>query len=69
MTPFQYLNNIRMNAAEKFLQNSDMSIQEIAIITGYQSIHYFSRSFKQKYGVSPIQWRNEHNKDKQLRRP
>jgi len=68
MTPFQYLNNIRMNAAEKFLQNSDMSIQEIAIITGYQSIHYFSRSFKQKYGVSPNHWRNEHNKDKQLRR-
>jgi len=52
-TPFQYLNELRMSAATSYLQNSDLSIQEISKASGYSSIHYFSRAFKQKFGVSP----------------
>ncbi|MBP1988454.1 helix-turn-helix transcriptional regulator [Paenibacillus eucommiae] len=59
-TPFQYLNRLRMNAAISYLANSSLSIQEIAFTIGYQSIHYFSRLFKQTYGTSPAQWRIEH---------
>jgi len=57
MTPFQYLNTLRMNAAISYLKESSLSIQEIAFKSGYGSIHYFSRIFKQKYGVSPSAWR------------
>lgn len=60
MTPFQYLTNIRMNAAVSHLQNSDLSIQDIVKLTGFQSIHYFSRAFKNTYGISPSQWRQKH---------
>ncbi|MFD0713341.1 AraC family transcriptional regulator [Paenibacillus sp. GCM10027626] len=60
MTPFQYLNNLRMNAAISHLKMSDLSIQEIVKLTGYQSIHYFSRVFKNSYGVSPSQWRQQY---------
>ncbi|MBP1988457.1 AraC family transcriptional regulator [Paenibacillus eucommiae] len=59
-TPFQYLNRLRMNAAISYLANTNMSVQEIAFTIGYQSIHYFSRLFKQTYGKSPVQWRIEH---------
>ncbi len=57
MTPFQYLNSLRMNAALSHLSCTDLSIQDIVKLTGYQSIHYFSRVFKNTYGVSPSQWR------------
>jgi len=62
VSPLQYLNNLRMGAAEKYLLESNMSIQDIADITGFQTIHYFSRLFKQKYGKSPANWRMEHKK-------
>ncbi|RED65280.1 AraC family transcriptional regulator [Cohnella phaseoli] len=60
MTPFQYLNNLRMNAAISHLENSELSVQDIVKLTGYQSIHYFSRVFKNTYGVSPTIWRQNH---------
>lgn len=61
ITPFQYLNHLRMEAAVSYLLNTAFNIQEIAQLTGYNTIHYFSRHFKQKYGVSPTQFRIEHN--------
>ncbi|MDG0814704.1 AraC family transcriptional regulator [Cohnella rhizosphaerae] len=62
VSPLQFLNNLRMSAAEKHLLESMMSVQDIAHATGFQSIHYFSRLFKQKFGKSPAHWRSEHKK-------
>jgi YesN/AraC family two-component response regulator len=59
MTPFQYLNTLRMNAAVSYLKESNLTIQEISILSGYGSIHYFSRLFKKKYGISPSIWREQ----------
>ncbi|QGQ99064.1 AraC family transcriptional regulator [Paenibacillus psychroresistens] len=59
MTPFQYLNTLRMNAAVSYLQESKLTIQEISSLSGYGSIHYFSRLFKKKYGISPSLWREK----------
>lgn len=59
ITPFQYLEQLRMDAAVSYLLNTSFTIQHITQLTGYNSIHYFSRHFKQKYGVSPSQWRME----------
>ena len=30
-----------------------MSVTEVSKLLGYQSIHAFSRAFKQQYGISP----------------
>jgi len=59
-TPFQFLNRLRMKAAISYLANSSLTVEEISFTIGYQSIHYFSRLFKQTYGKSPSQWRIEH---------
>jgi AraC-like DNA-binding protein len=39
------------------LASSDLSIKEIAYEMGFQSIHYFSRIFKKKTGMSPSEIR------------
>jgi AraC-like DNA-binding protein len=64
MTPIQYLHQLRMNAALSYLGTTGMSIQAVAEACGYPSIHYFSRLFKQTFGISPSEWKKTNLKDK-----
>lgn len=54
-----YLNNLRINMASKILLDKDKSctINEIAEMVGYSSQHYFSRTFKNYTGISPMQYK------------
>ncbi|QHT59858.1 helix-turn-helix transcriptional regulator [Paenibacillus lycopersici] len=58
-TPFGYLNELRLNAASEYLLHSRMSVQQISQACGFQSIHYFSRTFKQRFGAAPSEWRRD----------
>ena len=54
-----YLYNNRLEKSVRLLASEDKSITEISELLGYSSIHSFSRSFKQKYGVSPENYRKQ----------
>jgi two-component system response regulator YesN len=41
------------------LKNTSKSIKEITAETGYNDQNYFSRLFKNKFGVSPTEFRNQ----------
>ncbi|MDG0790181.1 AraC family transcriptional regulator [Cohnella ginsengisoli] len=58
-TPIQYLQELRLNAAICYLETTDLPIQEIAEMTGFSNLHYFSRLFKAKLGDSPSAWRKK----------
>jgi YesN/AraC family two-component response regulator len=47
----------RMVAALTLLKNTNQTIEEIALKLGYQHACYFSRQFRQYYGLSPANWR------------
>jgi AraC-like DNA-binding protein/ABC-type Fe3+-hydroxamate transport system substrate-binding protein len=53
-----YVYHWRMNAAKKDIQYSSTSLREIARRNGYPNEHYFSRRFKQLFGVSPKQYQS-----------
>lgn len=57
MSPMKYVNNVRLEKAEKLLVSSNASVRDIAEKTGFNSIHYFSRKFKQRYGAAPSEYR------------
>lgn len=57
MSPLEYRNEIRLLNAKSFLQNSSLSVKEIAFKTGFSDPYYFSRFFKEKTGVSPMKYR------------
>ena len=59
MTPYEYLNQRRINTAKQLLQNSTLSIEEIASQTGFPDHNYFSKYFKKKVGVSPSKYRKQ----------
>ena len=48
-----YVNNQRLEQAGILINGGEMSIAEIANAVGYSNGGYFSRKFKQKYGVTP----------------
>lgn len=59
-TPNEYLNNIRLSKATSLLIiEQGMSIADIAYALGFNSANYFSRKFKDKFGMSPVQYRQE----------
>lgn len=49
----EYVNNTRINEAERLLKNSDMNITEAAAASGFSNVSYFSRLFKSCKGYSP----------------
>lgn len=51
-TPYKYTINKRLDFAQELLKNH-YNISDIAILLGYTDVPAFSKSFKQKFGVSP----------------
>jgi AraC family transcriptional regulator, arabinose operon regulatory protein len=56
MAPYQYIIDYRLKEAKKMLR-SNMSVSQIADMTGYSDIKTFSRSFRQNFGLSPSMYR------------
>lgn len=57
LTPGQFIQKTRMDAAIWKLKNSDDSIQSISEACGYTDTSAFSRQFKQSIGLTPTQYR------------
>jgi AraC-like DNA-binding protein len=57
LAPIQYFLQLKLNKAKELLVNTSLSIKEISIITGFESQYYFSKFFKKRTGMSPMQLR------------
>lgn len=55
--PMKYVNWLRVDRAKELLVTTDKSVTDIAQETGFQSIHYFSRYFKEKEQMTPQSYR------------
>lgn len=58
MSPAQYLKTLRMKKARGLLENTFLSVKEIAIQVGLGDGSHFVQDFKKSYGLTPIQYRN-----------
>lgn len=52
-----FIRGIRLSAAKKLLQTSDFNISEIAYRCGFNDPAWFSRAFKEEFGLSPSVFR------------
>lgn len=59
MTVMTFLKHIRSRMAASLLLETNESVQEIALQVGYSDSAYFSRVFKNAYGLSPEAYRRE----------
>lgn len=61
-TPIKYLSQVRLQkACYLLLNNPELTINQIAELTGYEDQGYFSRTFKKYMGISPLQYKKNHN--------
>lgn len=59
ITFMEYLNKVRMVEAKKMLMNTNLSIRDIALGTGYKDQNYFSRLFRNMFDITPSRYRKE----------
>jgi len=52
-----YVITLRMEKAQELLEKTQMTIMEIGEQVGYHSYRYFTRVFKEHYGLTPSQYR------------
>ncbi|MDD7804675.1 MAG: helix-turn-helix domain-containing protein [Endozoicomonas sp. (ex Botrylloides leachii)] len=57
LSPLTYLKQIRLRQSRDLLKNSNLSIAEIALSTGFNDPDYFSRVFFQHYQSTPSNFR------------
>lgn len=55
----EYLINIRVKHAMEYLENPALTIREAGIMAGYEDSNYFTRIFKKKTGMTPLEYRNK----------
>ena len=63
ITPLEYLHQIRMDKAKKYLRQTDKTISEIAALVGNANAAHFATSFKKRTNQSPREYRNNHKSE------
>jgi AraC-like DNA-binding protein len=58
-TPMQYLTDWRLTLAREFLLTGELTMEQIARRTGYNSPNAFAATFRRHHGVPPGRWRQE----------
>ncbi len=53
----QYLNYLRLKAAKNELLDTENSVLEISLNSGFENVTYFNRIFKKNFGVTPTEFR------------
>lgn len=66
ITISEYVQHLRMNHAKDLLENTDLSITEVAAQAGFSTVSFFIRQFTAMHGCPPRKWRlmGEHRKEK-----
>lgn len=60
-SPKQYLSQCRLLQAQKLLQETDLSISDIAASVGFTDVLSFSRFFSTRLNLSPTEYRTQSN--------
>lgn len=58
-SPNEYLRIVRLKKAAELLKATDFNISEIAYKVGFNDPFYFSKCFKEQFGMRPTQFRNK----------
>lgn len=61
-TPNNFIRNVRLKKASKMLRETELSVSEVAYLSGFNQVHYFIKCFKEVYQVTPKNYRLQNNK-------
>lgn len=52
-----YLNELRIDAAKRLLEDPSLSMKNVAALTGHETQSYFTKNFKKRTGMTPTEYR------------
>ncbi len=55
----EHLNNLRISDAKRLLEDSDLSVRQVASFVGYADPAHFTRAFTRALGTSPTAYRRQ----------
>ena len=55
----QYIISYRLKASKRMLELTKKSVAEIAVENGFTDASYFTKTFRQAFGMTPKEWRNK----------
>lgn len=55
--PMAYFKELKMEEAKRLITDSPLNLTEIAQRLGFSSVHHLSKTFKQKTGVTPTEYK------------
>lgn len=58
-TVTEYIRHIRLESARDLLKNTDLNVSQIVYSIGFSSRSYFSKIFKEKYDISPNEFKKK----------
>ncbi|MCW3464546.1 GlxA family transcriptional regulator [Chitinophaga nivalis] len=61
ITPIEYLQQTRMEAAKKMLEQTDLQMTEVIINSGYNDLKAFRKVFRKTVGMTPSEYRDKFN--------
>ena len=56
-TPIEYINQFRLLQAAQALTSTNKSISDICYMTGFNNTSYFTKKFREQYGMTPKAYR------------
>ncbi len=62
VTASEFLRTERLKAAKTLLENSQLSISEVAYTSGFNDANYFGKSFKKLFKMAPIDYKDRFKK-------
>jgi AraC-like DNA-binding protein len=59
LSPVEFIREIRIKRAAQLLESGDYNITEITYMVGMNDSRYFSKCFKNTYGMTPSEYKRQ----------
>ena len=59
----KFINQCRLESSKEMLRETDDTVLNIAISSGYNNISLYNREFKKAYGITPLEYRKGNRKN------
>ncbi len=57
----QYITNVQLEKAKELLLTTNKNMEQIAVAVGFPNYNYFIRRFRERLGISPLQFRKKNS--------
>jgi AraC-like DNA-binding protein len=58
-TVTEYIRHVRLETSRELIRTTDLNISQVVYTIGFTSRSYFSKIFKEKYGVTPYEFKKQ----------